>query len=462
MIKKRFYLSSNNPTQYLIQEDGKVFDENKNIELPQYDRKNQKIVKLCGKEFFIAKLVLEYFVPNPLGYTTYDFIDGNSLNHKVSNLMWGKNLQLKEDYQPIFIDSEESYFIITKSGKVYNRNTAHEVKNIYERLGNMTVVFTHKTKSYSRVLWKLYKECFEISDKELSKIYPHTIDIPKSIIKDLKEANIQIDGKDTIYKIYSDGRLMNTETGNELKGSRNENDYIRYKLLLDEKYYTFSKHRLLAEYFIENPNNYQFVDHIDSDIYNNSLTNLRWVNKRMNNQVRLNTQRVSKSIEFNNLEDEIWKQYFNFNYEISNKGRVKNTKTRQILKGSQDKRGYYRYNLTLNGQLKGFLGHRLVFETFNGYVPDIINHIDGNKSNNELNNLEEVSNSENIAKAIYETKSFKKWGKIQQTDKDGNVIAIYTTSKEASEKTGIPSGTIRSAITKKSLTRGYYWTKIYE
>ena len=46
------------------------------------------------------------------------------------------------------------------------------------------------------------------------------------------------------------------------------------KFLKQIKYYT---HRLIAETLIENPNNYETVDHIDNNKSNNNVNNLQWI-----------------------------------------------------------------------------------------------------------------------------------------------------------------------------------------
>ena len=80
------------------------------------------------------------------------------------------------------------------------------------------------------------------------------------------------------------------------------------------------------------------------------------------------------------------------NYEISNLGRVRNKK--QILK--PDNINHYLY-VRLNGRKVSI--HRLVMKTF---LPREdadkmqVNHIDGNKHNNQLDNLEWCTQSENI------------------------------------------------------------------
>jgi hypothetical protein len=59
---------------------------------------------------------------------------------------------------------------------------------------------------------------------------------------------------------------------------------------------------------------------------------------------------------------------------------------------------------------KNYYVHRLVWEQFNGPIPEgmVINHIDGNKKNNDLNNLELVTHAENIRHA-FESGAHDNW-----------------------------------------------------
>ena len=89
-----------------------------------------------------------------------------------------------------------------------------------------------------------------------------------------------------------------------------------------------------------------------------------------------------------------WEEF----YEISNFGNVRNIKTKKLLNGDINNCGYYRVQLNHNGKKQRFFRHRLVATHF---IPNtdktkkFVNHIDGDKSNNTVTNLEWVTQSEN-------------------------------------------------------------------
>ena len=93
--------------------------------------------------------------------------------------------------------------------------------------------------------------------------------------------------------------------------------------------------------------------------------------------------------------NEIWKPiHFNKDYEVSNLGNVRN-KNKKILSPAVNSKGY----LVINIKTKSYNIHRLVaiaFKPISNYKNLVVNHIDSNKLNNNINNLEWCTQKYNI------------------------------------------------------------------
>lgn len=101
------------------------------------------------------------------------------------------------------------------------------------------------------------------------------------------------------------------------------------------------------------------------------------------------------------MNDEIWKPLIDFpNYEVSNFGNVKSlTKIKRgsNLSPSSRKKGYLQVQICRNNTVRSMYIHRMVWQTFMGEIPNgmEINHKDGNKHNNHIDNLECVTPQQN-------------------------------------------------------------------
>ena len=151
---------------------------------------------------------------------------------------------------------------------------------------------------------------------------------------------------------------------------------------------------LVAEMFIPEYNrNKHSIENIDGNKLNNHYLNLKLVERQ-------------EYIPVCGLgDDEIWKDIEDYDgvYKISNYGRVRSYKNKiEIILFPKDTHGYLTVYLLKNRTKKRVGVHRLVAIAF---LPNLenkpeVNHRDGNKKNNHVNNLEWNTSAENIRHAL--------------------------------------------------------------
>lgn len=92
----------------------------------------------------------------------------------------------------------------------------------------------------------------------------------------MREKRIQIEGKQTPYLVRDDGTIWSEKRNRVLKGTIERNEYHTVYLSFNNRQYNFMIHRLVAEAFCPNPNNYTIVHHKDENKQNNCVDNLEW------------------------------------------------------------------------------------------------------------------------------------------------------------------------------------------
>ena len=150
-------------------------------------------------------------------------------------------------------------------------------------------------------------------------------------------------------------------------------------------------------------------------------------------------------------------------YEVSNLGKIRNIKSGKILKPWLHNNGYLMHCLYKNNKSKNLLLHRIVATAFidNPEEKPCVNHIDENKLNNDLNNLEWCTERENLRHGTRTKRGAeKRCKKVVQLDLNDNVLNVFKSIKQAGQETGVFATSISACCNGKVKSAGgYKWRK---
>lgn len=159
--------------------------------------------------------------------------------------------------------------------------------------------------------------------------------------------------------------------------------------------------------------------------------------------------------------EEEWKDIQGYEglYQVSNLGNVKSLLNNRLLKPGKHSKGYLVVILCKNKKHKPFYVHRLVAQTFleNKDKCNQVNHIDGDKSNNNVCNLEWCNDYENKCHAYKNgLRKAEDVIEVEMCSMDGVVLKRFTSIMEAHRESGVNKGNISRCVKGKCKTAGGY------
>lgn len=410
-------------------------------------------------------------------------------------------------------------YIIHENGDIYNTKTNKKISTNKNCSGFLTVTLNKKIITLSRIVYENFigkletNEIIIYKDNNCENLhYTNLEKVNKAFTKKNIEDNLDINKEWKIipnypdYKVSNHGDVYSIKLKRMLNPNKNLNGYLKTNLTKEGKRYNNYVHRLVLDSFVGIINAKNHVDHIDRNIENNHISNLRETTPQENSLNRVRTKPNLFPILQFTLNDEFIKEW-NSPKEIKNELNIYSTNILQCCIGTRNKAGgfkwkykniindfeefkniitddnktYSNYKINKKGIVvrnnkiltqhinggyynvgimsddnkgKTFKIHRLVALTFlpnpNNY--QIVNHIDKNKLNNNVENLEWCTIQQNVNHSLAK--------KIHQIDiKTNEIIKTFNSISEASNFiTGKKDDNIGKVIRGQKLTAyGYKW-----
>lgn len=305
------------------------------------------------------------------------------------------------------------------------------------------------------------------------------------------------------YEGSTTGQIRNAATKCIRSLTIQKDGYEYVTMRRDGKYWSRSIHRLIALTFIDNPDNLPTVNHKNWDRTDNNVDNLEWASRsnqvlhqpRPRNRSKGSSRPVWKcdvltrerlfmygsvrdaaeamgtkhnSVITSNMssafgylwcydedciEGEEWSGLDRTKLYVSSFGRVRADSGR-LITGSKDRNGYV--YLHVAGQR--CLLHRVVAQVFleTWFGACVVNHKDGNRANNKMDNLECVTQSCNVLHA-YRSGVRQRKRTIWQVDDECNIVDDFDSVEQAIRKTKIGKRAIVSSIENEKDAAGYMW-----
>ncbi len=323
-----------------------------------------------------------------------------------------------------------------------------------------------------------------------------------------------IPGTNKKYSATKDGRIY-SHYSNEYLSQCPNGKYLSVNITVHKKETRPSAHRLVAKAFIPNPDNLPEVNHKDGNKKNNCVSNLEWSDRKRQAEHAYETGLIKnkgRKVYQLDMDGEVLDQFSNMgeasnatgahrntislvchgklktsggykwrfvdeyipvnvnidslkelpgylSYYVSSDGFVYSDKTSRILNPNISDHGYHFVRPCKNGKAKRMSIHRCVALT---YIPNPdnkpkINHKNGIKSDNRVENLEWATASEDTQHAM-DTGLYKGKKAVIRYDLKGNELNRYTCAAEAERDTDVSATKIAAVCRgKRQFTGGFVW-----
>lgn len=237
------------------------------------------------------------------------------------------------------------------------------------------------------------------------------------------------------YEVSRDGKIRNATTGRVLK-VHNLASGLGYVTIKDKdgKQKMPKLEQLVTSVFLQNPdpNTFTILKHIDGNVSNCSTDNLVWVEDTVVKDLYYSQNSVSKPDDYFTFYPVM--EFPDSVYEINKMGQIRNKKTHKLLKGTIDD-GYKSYTLFIDKKIVSRRAHVMVAKQFipNPENKTIINHIDENRGNSCVDNLEWVTPSENARYGTAQKRSnLSRKKPINEYSLQGQYIRTWKSLKDLS------------------------------
>lgn len=242
----------------------------------------------------------------------------------------------------------------------------------------------------------------------------------------VKEEWRPIAGFEGIYEVSSEGRVRRVKEGANkiLKPYSNKKGYLGVDLHDCGRRLSAKIHRLVAAAFIPNPMGYLEINHKDENKANNAAKNLEWCTRQYNVKYGTGAERGIQQLK------KVVCQY-NYNGELIKKWPSAKELSREL---AIDSACVVR---CCNGIMRTFRGYIWVYEE------------DEDRENKIREKIEWLKNGRNS--------HYAKKRPVARCTKNGQIIDVFPSVREAERQTGCDSSGISSSIRKGYHSGGYIW-----